>query len=503
MKNAINSAASFAVLFAVSIALCQSAVIHVPADQPTIQAGIDAAVDGDTVLAADGTYTGDGNRDISFNGKAITVRSENGPETCIIDCEGIVGDHHRGFDFDDGEGPDSRLSGFTITGGMIDGGAGISCANASPTIDNCVITGNQTAWRGGGIYLFNTNALIADCIISDNLAFCDDPVPSDDVYGAGVFAADGSPVFVNCRIINNTSEQWLYTEAMGLAGGIYAWPATLINCLIAGNTANRAFGGGYLGGSSVLLNCTIVGNSGTSESGGVYCDSEAEIKRSIAWNNFPNSISGNPAVTYTDVQGGYAGEGNIDSDPIFVTSASGSYYLSQSSAGQSLDSPCIDAGDVSASDVCFETGDGPHCLNELSTRTDYAYDFDLADMGFHYPGPRCDAFGVSVMIADTHLEPGDNLIVAMDACNPTGSDVIARVYFVLEAYGQYFFRPAWTRTENYELVSLAPGLTTSMIFDFAWPATGTTGYATFIALMTNETGTAALGTWGLAGFNWQ
>ena len=61
--------------------------IHIPADQPTIQAGIDASVDGDTVLVADGTYTGYGNRNIDFLGKAIVVISENGPESCIIDCE--------------------------------------------------------------------------------------------------------------------------------------------------------------------------------------------------------------------------------------------------------------------------------------------------------------------------------------------------------------------------------------------------------------------------------
>ncbi len=74
-------------LFMVFPVLGMADTIHVPGDQPTIQAGIDAAVDGDTVLVADGTYTGDGNRDIDFFGKAITVRSENGAENCIIDCE--------------------------------------------------------------------------------------------------------------------------------------------------------------------------------------------------------------------------------------------------------------------------------------------------------------------------------------------------------------------------------------------------------------------------------
>jgi len=59
-----------------------------PADFNNIQAAIDDSNDGDTIIVADGTYTGGGNREISFRGKAITVRSENGPENCIIDCQG-------------------------------------------------------------------------------------------------------------------------------------------------------------------------------------------------------------------------------------------------------------------------------------------------------------------------------------------------------------------------------------------------------------------------------
>jgi hypothetical protein len=83
---------------------------NVPSVYLTIQAGIDAAGTGDTVLVEDGTYTGPGNRDIDFKGKAITVQSENGPASTIIDCQGLG----RGFYFHNNEGKGSVLAGFTI-----------------------------------------------------------------------------------------------------------------------------------------------------------------------------------------------------------------------------------------------------------------------------------------------------------------------------------------------------------------------------------------------------
>jgi len=86
-----------------------------------IQEGIDTAFNSYTVLVADGTYTGTGNRDIYFRGKAITVRSENGPVGCIVDCNGTETENHRGFIFDDDEDNDSILDGFTIRGGYVHG----------------------------------------------------------------------------------------------------------------------------------------------------------------------------------------------------------------------------------------------------------------------------------------------------------------------------------------------------------------------------------------------
>mgnify|MGYP003306602280 CR=1 FL=1 len=136
-------------------ALPQSNKIRVPQDQLNIQAGIDAAVDGDSVWVSDGTYTGLGNVNLDFKGKAITVRSVNGAGATIIDCRD---EYTRGLYFQNGETSLSVLDGFTITRGNATGvwpsnmGGGISFNNSSPTITNCIIVNNQVARYGGGVF---------------------------------------------------------------------------------------------------------------------------------------------------------------------------------------------------------------------------------------------------------------------------------------------------------------------------------------------------------------
>jgi len=106
-------------------ALPASAAIHLvypdgSGDFPTIQDAVDASADGDVIELGSGRFTGLGNHDVTFAGKAITVRSRTGdPLDCVIDCQGSEVNESHGFIFDSGEGPDSRLEGVTITDGYL------------------------------------------------------------------------------------------------------------------------------------------------------------------------------------------------------------------------------------------------------------------------------------------------------------------------------------------------------------------------------------------------
>ncbi len=200
------------ILFIVSLCAVNittySAVIRVPADQPTIQAGINAANEGDTVLVADGIYKGEGNTNINFIGKQITLKSQNGANNTIIDCE--VKPETRGITFDNQETDATVLDGFTIKNGLHEKGGGIYCDFASPTIKNCIITENQAgdpanySGQGGGIYCYNSSPVIEVCRITHNQV-------GSQFGGGGVFLtgewvgqdSKPKPILINCTISDN------------------------------------------------------------------------------------------------------------------------------------------------------------------------------------------------------------------------------------------------------------------------------------------------------------
>ena len=132
----------------------------------SIQEAIDASLGHATINVLDGTYTGPGNRNIDFYGKAITLRSMNGPSNCVIDCE----DSGRGFDFHSGETQQTIVAGFTITNGQTDSGGGVRCVNSSPQIANCVISDNKPdgIWtEGDGARIIGNTQIISNNLMGD------------------------------------------------------------------------------------------------------------------------------------------------------------------------------------------------------------------------------------------------------------------------------------------------------------------------------------------------
>lgn len=248
-----------------------------------IQEAIFVCQDGDTVLVADGTYTGLWNKDLDFGGLPITVRSENGPDNCIIDCEG----EGRALQCRFGEDSESVVDGFTMTDGHVSqyGGGAIFCYNASsPTIKNCVITNNCAASfeedaRGGGIYCLDYSCpTFIDCTITHNTASASSTPDVDGrARGGGMHFDQSSPTFINCAISGNTATGTGNGNSVAHGGGIYSFRGspTFVNCKIDGNTA-RGFtgsidltyshGGGLYGQESsvTLANCTINANQARS-----------------------------------------------------------------------------------------------------------------------------------------------------------------------------------------------------------------------------------------------
>lgn len=405
----------------------QATIRHVPSDYLTIQAGIDAALEGDTVLVADGLYTGPGNRDLDFNGTNLLVTSENGPAVTVIDCEGSLSDPHRGFIFRSGEDSTSVVRGFRILRGYAYGawpencGGGIYCYLASPTIVENWITDNTACHSGGAVYSFHGSASLVDNVISGNTAygvggaiFCD-WYPRFTIEGNTIMANTGSSggaiVCSHCsaRIVDNLIK-W-NTATVGAGGGILSWSSSpliienlitentgveggAICCedpsipavehnLIANNTAAEKGGAILCVSSSPSLDGNTVTENEAAQGGGISCRgySVVTIVNTILWGDHASSdpeihVQGEASVsaTYSDVAGGWSGEGNIDADPLFVPGPRGDYYLSQMESGQPWQSPCVDAGDTTSA------------VPERTTRTDENCDGWPVDMGYHYPG---------------------------------------------------------------------------------------------------------------------
>jgi hypothetical protein len=394
-----------------------AAVIHVPGDQPTIQAAIDAAVDGDTVLVSPGTYV----ENINFEGKAITVTSSGGPAVTILDgnMNGTV------VTFNSGESSDSVLSGMAVRNGynvntnQFQAG-GIDIDGASPAIIGNIVRGNWGCYRGGGISVLNGSPVLQGNLIEHNHTPCQTgfggglslEVSSANVQGnrfLGNTASAGAAIGVDGegdpRIVDNFIVDNIATGIVPVVGGgIWFGLATrglVMQNLVVGNSATIG-GGIYVSGvvppGPILLNNTIANNPVTDKASALYTIPGAILR---IYNNLFIASSGENAV-YCDPLGlqpiflnndafssggtGWDGScaneggksGNISADPLFADASSGSYQLT---AG----SPAIDSGD--------NTPRHPHLPRIDLARQPRVVDGDgdgdaVVDMGaYEYQGP--------------------------------------------------------------------------------------------------------------------
>jgi predicted outer membrane repeat protein len=253
-----------------------------------------------------------------------------------------------------GSSDESILSYCRISGAS---GTAFNIYNVDITIENCTITNNSGIW-GGGIYCSYCRPTIIGCTISENIAA---------EAGGGIYCTIASPSILNCNIHHNSSN-WLgggiccnnssYSTiegciiydnqsdqcgaGVGSAGNSHP---QLTRCLIYQNSTNGNGGAiGCMSGSNTFItNCTITANYAGNYGGAVYSGYTSSIfLNTILWGdsatNQNNELFGYNAATYCDVEDGYSGEGNLNTDPLFVDPSNADFHLQ-------AESPCIDAGD--------------------------------------------------------------------------------------------------------------------------------------------------------------
>lgn len=464
-----------------------AAVIRVPEDYSTIQAGIDAAVTGDTVLVTGDEFSGEGNHDLTFSGKAITVRTDTG---AVINCKSTPDEPHVGFIFDSGETIDARLDGFEII-------------NAG--------YGDWPVMSAGICIRLMSSPCITHCTVRNS------------EYGI-IVETTSNPVVSDCRFIGN--------ETFGLAWGAHS-RGTVTNCIIAGNGGDGT-GFGHIG-EPTLLNCTIADNGGY---GALIDESNPTFRSCVIWNNHAGGIDetiSQPDITYCLVQGGHSGTGNIDADPLFTEGTGGDYYLSHTAAGQSDTSPCVDAGHADAAGICFDTTTGTVCLDYLTTRTDGVTDTGTVDMGYHYrtdvppptptvtptpsavPSPTAsavpsatptppDGVSVEIVMPSEPVHGGENfyLDLALFNANPEPLTDIPLFCF-LDVAGMFWFYPDWSTVPDWvTLEELLPGETLRPIIPpCIWPAGAGSGTAQFWAALCDPAMQRILGGYDVKTFTWE
>jgi hypothetical protein len=377
--------------------VCGAAIINIPDDYQTIQAGIDSSENGDTVLVAPGEY-----REVDFNYHGVTLASLalTTGDDAYIDSTIINADRNGvAVRIPDAGGVNAVIYGFTVTGGdnLFGYGAGLIIAD-SGTVAKKLLFYDNNAGSGGGVAIYGMGATLTDAtfylnsarnsggavyvngrnVVLDRLTIRDNSAS----YGGGICqSGQGVLRITNSAIASNNSSTLgagivvfgggvimdsvlvMDNESQLDAAGLYFIPAnvpyTLTHCQITGNRAASYGSALYLVHAAVTLDNVTISNNRTDAESAIYSfiDGGVTARNSIVWNN-GDLFGGNFSrldFAYCDLEGGEEavndasadqrewGEGNMDADPEFVDEVNADYHLAD-------DSPCIDAGDPGSHD---------------------------------------------------------------------------------------------------------------------------------------------------------
>lgn len=244
----------FTILFLIFLTFINATIINIPADQPTIQEGINVAVDGDTVLVQTGTFV----ENINYNGKNITVASLflTTQDTTFISQTVIDGNQNGSVvTFESGEDSTAVLYGLTICNGDALHGGGIKILNSAyPELNYLIIQNNTASWiGGGGIYCYSASCKLSNTIIRNNSATS---------LGGGVLFRNSESEIFNTKIINNNSES---------GGGVftlYYCSVQMTDCIIKSNHSINFGGGLFLQSESIILSSTTISDNVSDNLGG-------------------------------------------------------------------------------------------------------------------------------------------------------------------------------------------------------------------------------------------
>ncbi len=384
-----------------------------PTNNPTILSG---DLNGDDVLVPCTANSPDCD---SFGGLCVAnscITSDNHAENCYHVVKGSPTDIT------------AILDGFTVTGANgngtnpmnVGGGMYNDSPGGSPTVTNCIFTGNSVNLNGGGMFnIDGSSPMVTNCTFRGN---------SSNGDGGGMYNNSGSPTVTNCTfsgnrangggaILNDGASSRITNctfsgNSAGSGGAMFnsdAPSATVTNCAFSGNRASGAGGGMYNNGSSpTVTNCTFSGNAAIVSGGGIYNingipDSNPTVTNCILSGNSDvsgmgesgqiHTDSGTPTVNYSIVEGGWSGAGsnNLSSDPMFVNPGADDLRLQSGS-------PAIDAGDNTAtglSGVTMDLDGNPRFVEDRLTANTGNGTPPIVDMGAYEFARDCNNNGTA------------------------------------------------------------------------------------------------------------